>query len=288
MLTGFPLISVCSDGRGVLSSPQTGGMFYTPDFGRSWKPAGNLEHGFAQDIVVHSSGLGLAAFRIGVAISSDYGQTWRMHSRSGDVQAVAISSDGTGCVVYADGTLLITRDQGGNWDEMSLGLAGEVQRACFDQRGRCYILFQHIFPDPNIPEETIRHTAYEIWLSTKYSSQPQSELENWFEAQRRTSRRAELLRSDDHCRSWLTDFALRDVQDAAMNSYQERVALLIPGLELRHRAHPEDSWQAVSTPDLKRPADAYEPVDIHLLSHKTWGSGSKCAEIYSSVLYARY
>lgn len=190
----------------------------------------------AQDIVVHSSGLGLAAFRIGVAVSSDHGQTWKMHSRSGDVQGVAISSDGLGCVVYADGTLLITRDRGGSWDEMSLGLAGEVQRACFDQSGRCYILFRHIVPDPNISDEM-------------------------FEAQRRTSRRAELFRSDDHCRSWFTDYSVRDARDPTMNTYQERVALLIAGLELRHRAHPEDSWEAVSLPDAE---------DIYLLSHRIW------------------
>jgi hypothetical protein len=49
-----------------------------------------------------------------------------MHYEEAMLKGVAVSPDGLGCIVHADGTLLVTRDDRECWEEMSLGMAGEI------------------------------------------------------------------------------------------------------------------------------------------------------------------
>jgi len=65
MSYGSPRLSIASDGRGFLFSPQAGGIYFTPDFGRSWTPVKSRYNPYltaALTLDIHQSGFGLIGF----------------------------------------------------------------------------------------------------------------------------------------------------------------------------------------------------------------------------------
>jgi photosystem II stability/assembly factor-like uncharacterized protein len=249
-----PIISVSASGMGALFSPQMGGLFFTPDFCRTWSrtpiPAGY----YLTDISIGDSGFGLAAGYRGLLSTVDFGATWQPVAT--DAPPVSVVSNGVvGCAACAGGVLYVTSDCGATWRRAGCYLNGVPAGVRYGSANRCYLLLTAIIPDPAVPEDQIRDKAYQLWQRRQsfaaFNPGPFDSVDSasdWVVAQRLLSTRWMLLYSDDAWRTWRRDDGLRGARPLAFDVHGETVVVLAEDNTISWRTAPDAPWKSGPLP----------------------------------------
>jgi len=127
--------SISYTGKYMLSGIDYGeSAFISSDYGQTWTDIGILPYDWKGSSISSSGKYSIVCFTDGIAMSSNFGNTFETHVVLGDWKDVHVSASGKYILLSGAGEYAISSDFGGTWSITSL--AGDWNRCSMSSSGR--------------------------------------------------------------------------------------------------------------------------------------------------------